>query len=60
MLTPVEAPPVAPAPPAVKPNAKAEPAAGGRKPSLLPLLIVLMFAFVSAAALILYFVLRGK
>jgi len=59
MLTPVEAPKAAPAAPAVKPNAKAEGAVGGRKPSLLPLLIVLIFAFVAAAALILYVVLRN-
>ena len=59
MLTPVEAPPAAPAQPAVRPNARPEPAAGGgRKPSMLPLLIVLMFAFVAAASLILYIVLK--
>jgi hypothetical protein len=58
MLTPVEAPPAAPAAPAPKPNAKPEQAAGGRRPSLLPLILVVMFAFVSAAALILYFALR--
>jgi hypothetical protein len=58
MLTPVEVAPSAPAPPAVKPNARPDAAAGGRKPSLLPLIIVLMFAFVAAATLILYFVLK--
>ena len=59
MLTPVEAPNSAPPPPAVRPNAKPEPAAGGgRKPSMLPLLIVVMFAFVAAATLILYIVLK--
>lgn len=59
MLTPVEAPSSAPTPPAVRPNASAAPAAaGGRKPSTLPLLIVVMFAFVAAAALILYIVLK--
>ena len=60
MLTPVDAPPIAPPAPAVKPNAKpTAPAAGGRKPSLLPLMLVVTFALVSAAALILYFLLRG-
>jgi hypothetical protein len=58
MLTPVEAPNSAPPPPAVRPNAKPEPAGGGRKPSMLPLLIVVMFAFVAAATLILYIVLK--
>ena len=59
MLTPVEAPTAGAPPPAVRPNAKPEPAAaGGRKPSMLPLLIVVMFAFVAAATLILYIVLK--
>lgn len=58
MLTPVEAPSSAPTPPAVRPNASPQPAAGGRKPSMLPLLIVVMFAFVAAATLILYIVLK--
>ena len=58
MLTPVEAVPSTPAPAAVKPAPKAEPAAGGRRPSMLPLIIVIMFAFVSAAALIVFFALR--
>ena len=61
MLTPVEAAPVAPPPAAVRPNAKPEAApAGGRKPSLLPLLLVVTFALVAGAALILYFVLRSQ
>jgi hypothetical protein len=58
LLTPVEAPPAAPAPPAVKPSVKAEPAGGARRPSALPLIIVVTFAFVAAAALILYVALR--
>jgi diguanylate cyclase len=60
MLTPVEAPRAAPAPaPPPRPAAKPDGApAGGRKPSLLPLVLVVTFALVTAAALILYFVLR--
>ena len=57
MLTPVEAPPSSPAPAAVKPSAKPD-AAGARRPSALPLIIVVTFAFVAAAALILYVALR--
>jgi hypothetical protein len=59
MLTPVEAPPVAPPAPPARPNAKADAApAAGRKPSLLPLILVVTFALLAGAALILYFVLR--
>ncbi len=58
MLTPVEAPPSAPPPPAVKPTAKPDAGGGGRKPSALPLIIVLNVALIAAVALILYFVLR--
>ena len=57
MLTPVEAPPSVPPPPAVKPTAKPD-AGGGRKPSALPLIIVLNVALIAAVGLILYFVLR--
>jgi len=57
MLTPVEAPPSVAAPPAVKPTAKPD-AGGGRKPSALPLIIVLNVALIAAVGLILYFVLR--
>ena len=61
MLTPVEAPMAQPPRPAAKPNAKPDAApAGGRKPSLLPLMLVVTFALVAGAALILYFVLRGQ
>jgi len=60
MLTPVEAPSSAPPPPAVKPGARPDQAAGGRKPSALPLIIVLNVALVVAVGLVLYFVLRGK
>lgn len=61
MLTPVDAPPAAPPTPTIKPNAKpaAAAAGGGRKPSLLPLILVVTFALVAGAALILYFVLRS-
>jgi hypothetical protein len=58
MLTPVEAPPSAPPPPAVKPTAKPDAGGGGRKPSALPLIIVLNVALIAAVGLILYFVLR--
>ena len=59
MLTPVEPPPAAPAPPPVKPNAKPDAAGGGgRKPSVLPLIIVLNVALIAAVGLILYIVLR--
>lgn len=58
MLTPVEAPPSVPPPPAVKPTAKPDAGGGGRKPSALPLIIVLNVALIAAVGLILYFVLR--
>jgi hypothetical protein len=59
MLTPVQAPPAAPAPPPVKPNAKSDAAGGGgRKPSIVPLIIVLNVALIAAIGLILYIVLR--
>jgi hypothetical protein len=58
MLTPVEAAPAAPMAPAVKPNAKPDQAGGGRRPSLLPIILVVMFALVTAAALIVFFALR--
>ena len=57
MLTPVEAPPSVPPPPVVKPTAKPD-AGGGKKPSALPLIIVLNVALIAAVGLILYFVLR--
>ena len=58
MLTPVTAAPAPPVAPAVKPNAKPDQAAGGRRPSILPIILVVMFALVTAAALILFFALR--
>jgi hypothetical protein len=58
MLTPVEAPPSAPPPPAVKSASKPEASGGARKPSALPLIIALNVALIGAVALILYFVLR--
>jgi hypothetical protein len=59
MLTPVDAPSSAPSPPPAKPNANPQGgAAGGRKPSALPLILVVTFAFVTAAALILYVALK--
>lgn len=60
MLTPVEPPAPAPAPPPLRPAAPAGSTGGARKPSLVPLIIVLNIALVAGAALILYFVLRGK
>jgi hypothetical protein len=58
MLTPVEAPSSAPPPPAVKPAPKPDAAGGNKKPSALPLIIVLNVAAIAAVGLILYFVLR--
>jgi hypothetical protein len=59
MLTPVEAPPAAAAPPPVRPNAKPD-APAGRKPSILPLIIVLNVALIIAVGLLLFFALRDK
>lgn len=44
----------------MKPAPKPEAAGGGRKPSALPLIIVLNVAAIVALGLILYFVLRPK
>jgi len=59
MLTPVDPPSSAPSPPPAKPNANPQAAAAaGRKPSALPLILVVTFALITAAALILYVALK--